>query len=37
MSSQVLNNPDLQRRTLELLLGSFNLWEGQRDRAATRK
>jgi len=36
MSSQALNNPDLQRRMLELLLGSFNLWEGLRDRAATK-
>jgi len=37
MSSQALNNPDLQRQMLELLLGSFNLWEGLRDRAGTRE
>jgi type I restriction enzyme R subunit len=33
MSSQALNNPELQRRMLELLLGNFNLWEGLRERA----
>jgi len=33
MSSQALNNPDLQRRMLELLLGSFSLWEGLRKKA----
>jgi type I restriction enzyme R subunit len=33
MSTQALNNPDLQRRMLELLLGSLNLWEGLRERA----
>jgi type I restriction enzyme R subunit len=32
MSSQALNNPELQKRMLELLLGSFNLWEGLRER-----
>ena len=31
MSSQALNNPDLQKRMLELLLGNFNLWEGLRE------
>ena len=33
MSSQAINNPDLQKRMLELLLGNFNLWEGLRERA----
>ena len=33
MSTQALNNPELQRRMLELLLGSFSLWEGLRERA----
>jgi len=33
MSTQALNNPDLQRRMLELLLGNFNLWESLRERA----
>ena len=33
MSSQALNNPDLQKRMLELLLGNFNLWEGLREKA----
>ena len=33
MSSQALNSPELQRRMLELLLGSFNLWEGLREKA----
>ena len=33
MSSQALNNPALQRRMLELLLGNFNLWEGLRECA----
>jgi len=33
MSSQALNNPDLQRRMLEMLLGNFNLWEGLREKA----
>jgi type I restriction enzyme R subunit len=32
MSSQALNNPELQKRMLELLLGSFNLWEGLREK-----
>ncbi|MEA5392138.1 type I restriction endonuclease [Cyanobium gracile UHCC 0139] len=32
MSTQALNNPDLQRRMLELLLGSFGLWEGLREK-----
>ena len=35
MSSQALNNPDLQKRMLELLLGNFNLWEGLREKYAT--
>ncbi len=34
MSSQALNNLDLQRRMLALLLGNFNLWEGLREKAA---
>ena len=34
MSSQALNNPDLQKRMLELLLGNFNLWEGLREKYA---
>jgi len=33
MSSQAINNPDLQKRMLELLLGNFNLWEGLREKA----
>lgn len=33
MSTQALNNPDLQRKMLELLLGSFSLWEGLREKA----
>lgn len=33
MSSQVLNNPEMQKRMLELLLGNFNLWEGLREKA----
>ena len=33
MSSQALNNPELQKRMIELLLGSFNLWEWLRERA----
>jgi type I restriction enzyme R subunit len=35
MSTQALNNPELQRRMLELLMGSFNLWEGLKERAAS--
>ncbi len=35
MSSQALNNPELQRRMLELLLGNFNLWEGLREKAGS--
>ena len=34
MSTQALNNPELQKRMLELLLGNFNLWEGLKDKAA---
>ena len=34
MSTQALNNPELQNRMLELLLGNFNLWEGLKDKAA---
>ena len=34
MSTQALNNPDLQRRMLELLLGSFGLWEGLREKSS---
>lgn len=34
MSSQALNNPDLQKRMLELLLGNFNPWEGLREEYA---
>lgn len=30
---QVLHNPGLPPRMLELLLGSFNLWEGLKERA----
>ena len=37
MSSQALNNPDLQKRMLELLLGNFNLWEGVREKAVEGK
>ena len=33
MSTQALNNPDLQRKMLELLLGGFSLWEGLREKA----
>jgi len=33
MSSQAINNQDLQKKMLELLLGNFNLWEGLRERA----
>jgi len=33
MSSQALNNIDLQKHMLELLLGNFNLWEGLREKA----
>jgi len=33
MSSQAINNQDLQKRMLELLLGNFSLWEGLRERA----
>jgi hypothetical protein len=33
MSTQALNNSELQRRMIELLLGSFSLWEGLRERA----
>jgi type I restriction enzyme R subunit len=33
MSSQAINNHDLQKKMLELLLGNFNLWEGLRERA----
>jgi type I restriction enzyme R subunit len=36
MSTQALNNPDLQRRMLELLLGSFGLWEGLREKGTTK-
>jgi hypothetical protein len=32
MNSQALNNPDLQRRMLEMLLGNFKLWEGLREK-----
>jgi type I restriction enzyme, R subunit len=35
MSSQAINNPALQKRMLELLLGNFNLWEGLREKAVT--
>ncbi len=34
MSTQALNNLDLQRRMLELLLGSFGLWEGLREKSS---
>ncbi|WP_254975225.1 type I restriction endonuclease subunit R [Cyanobium sp. Lug-B] len=34
MSTQALNNPDLQRRMLELLLGSFGLWEELREKSS---
>ncbi|MCP9809564.1 hypothetical protein KBY58_08985 [Cyanobium sp. HWJ4-Hawea] len=33
ISSQALNNPELKKRMLELLLGSFNLWEGLKEKA----
>ena len=33
MSSQALNNPEMQKRMLELLLGNFNLWECLKERA----
>jgi hypothetical protein len=36
MSTQALNNPDLQRRMLELLLGSIGLWEGLRDKGSAK-
>jgi len=35
VSHQELNNSDLQRRMLELLLGNFNLWKGLREKANT--
>ncbi|QEY31184.1 type I restriction endonuclease subunit R [Synechococcus sp. RSCCF101] len=34
MSSQALNNPDLQARILELLLTNYGLWESLRDKQA---
>ena len=37
MSCQALNNPELQKRKLELLLGNFNLWEGLREKAVEGK
>ena len=34
MSTQALNNPELQRRMLALLLGSFGLWGGLREKSS---
>ncbi|MCP9775110.1 type I restriction-modification system subunit M N-terminal domain-containing protein [Cyanobium sp. WAJ14-Wanaka] len=33
ISSQALNTPELKKRMLELLLGSFNLWEALKEKA----
>ena len=33
MSAKALKNPDPKRKMLELLLGSFSLWEGLREKA----
>ena len=36
MTTQALNILDLHRRMLELLLGSFGLWEGRRDKGSAK-